>query len=213
MKQITHFLMLFSIVCLLGLLTCGTVLAAGHEYKINDGNITIKLNETNTGINITYGSTPVTISDIPLTQEITIFGDGSETTNIVVVDGKNTDPAPQINITVRNVNINGTLQGKSAFALQNKANVKLILTGTENVLNDGINGGAGQTGLNVPDNCLIKIVDSTENHTYNSNQSNPNESELSVLSMIWITACWILIAVLVGGRIIWKHEKKKKNKN
>ena len=156
MKQATHFLVIFSIICLLSLLTCGTALADEIDLTINTGNITITVTDTNemkiaqdggfTYLNEEISSTVINISQTgvgSLGSSISIIGNGVLTT----------DP---IQIKIQNLNLAPT--DASPIALKNNANVKLILDGDDNVLKGGAIGAAGLAGINIPEDCEILIT-------------------------------------------------------
>ena len=158
MKQRTRLLTLFSIVCLLGLLTCGSATATDIPLVINNGNITITATDENNiqvvqengnSANYAIADTVIVISQ---TNSATALTD-----RIIRVDSGNIVTTNPIQIQIQNLNLSPA--ATSPFALTNGANVKLILDGTNNVLQGGTNSNrAGQAGLNVPEGCEILIT-------------------------------------------------------
>ena len=124
MKQL-RLLTLFSIVCLLGLLTCGSATATDIPLVINNGNITIiAIDATTIQVAQESGSSnPYEIAD----TVIVISQTGSATAltdRIIRVNGGNIVTTNPIQIQIQNLNLSPA--ETSPFALTNKANVKLI---------------------------------------------------------------------------------------
>jgi len=214
MKQTTRLFTFFSIVCVFGLLICGTAAAAhdtaNHTYDINLNNITILKNDSNDSLDIIEpvgsGGEQKIAENIPLNTEITIVGN-SETTNVININGYGLPADTQLTVRIKDVNINGSAQGRAAISLVGGVNVKLILDGENNVLKSGIEGSAGQDGLEVPEDCRIEIIQSQQNQNENKNQTDPGkEPAVPGLSIIFSIAA---IAGLVG---ISAYQKRKNNK-
>ena len=167
----TRLLMILSIICLLGLLTCGTALA-DIDLTIDNaynGNITITVNSGGTTVDIEQvGQT--TLTNVPISELITISQTNpSILENTIFVVGNNVLTADPIQIKIQNLRIGAINPAypytfyESPFALTNNANVKLILGGDNNVLQGGTiasgpGDGSGQAGLNVPAGSKIWIT-------------------------------------------------------
>jgi Uncharacterized protein conserved in archaea len=214
MKQTTRLFTVISIVCLFGLLICGTAAAAhdtaNHTYDINLNNITILKNDSSNSLDIIepagVGGEQKIAENIPLNTEITIIGN-SETTNVININGYGLPADTQITVRIKDVNINGSAQGRAAISLVGGANVKLILDGEKNVLKSGTDSTAiaGQEGLEVPEDCRIEIIQSQPNQ--NENQTDPEKDPaVPGFGIIFSIAA---VAGLIG---IGAYQKRKNNK-
>ena len=177
MKQISRFLTLFSIVCLLGLLTGGTAMAVEVPLTINNGNITIIVTDAE-NIEVAQdgaGSVPYAIADTTIvinqTNPVTAL-----TNRIILIDGGNIVTTNPIQIKIQNLNLSPT--GSSPFALTNGANVKLILDGDNNVLKGGraSTNSVNKAGLNVPEGCEIWITSENDKKKLNATGSSSSTS-------------------------------------
>ena len=169
MRRTERFLIILSMTLLIGLFMCGSALAAhdaaNNKFDINADNITITRNTTS-GLDIKNNTHVLKTIQSSGTgfPEITIFGDATETSNVVIIDGTGLSSA-LITVKINDVNISGergSNLGVSAFSLKNGANVKLIVEGNQNILKGGMQSAdhEGMAGLEVPADCQIEITSS-----------------------------------------------------
>ena len=154
--KLNRFSIIFTVLCLFCLLAFGTALADdSHRYNILEDDIRIEKGTAPDTLKIICGIEEQ--DNIPIAETITIFQkSGSVTSSKVIIDG-NELKGEQVTVKIENVNIH--TEFGSALALENEANVKLILSG-ENILKSGtdFNTNIGYAGLNVPENCNILIT-------------------------------------------------------
>ncbi|WP_318785675.1 hypothetical protein [Methanimicrococcus hacksteinii] len=128
--------------------------AADDPFDISEGDILIKKGDSLNFLNVIVGSNAP--ASVPIGGTINIIG--TSMTNTVVVDGTDLDEFDTDLVTIEINNLEITSTTRSAFSLQNGANVKLILSG-ENILTGGTAANyAGQAGLEVQEDCSLEIA-------------------------------------------------------